>query len=206
MSRKAARIIFTETQQDILRQFTISKNIGLRINQRARVTLRARFFDSKTGRFIGRDPLHYIDGMSLYRGYFAKEGTDPAGKHKNCVWFKYYLPLWGCVCKNADRAWKLHDGKGHLAHCVAHCLITVKCGNFLRLSSCNVVGLAASELSGMVLEIFGPDKKNAPGDLVANKKDIACGLILGATPLKFIDLWSKCITCCGVITPPEKNK
>jgi len=34
MSRKAARIILTETQQDILRQFTISKNIGLRINQR----------------------------------------------------------------------------------------------------------------------------------------------------------------------------
>ena len=33
------------------------------------------------GRFISRDPLGYVDGMSLYNGYFAEEfWLDPYGK------------------------------------------------------------------------------------------------------------------------------
>ncbi len=31
------------------------------------------------GRFIGRDPLGYVDGMGLYNGYFAPNGLDPFG-------------------------------------------------------------------------------------------------------------------------------
>jgi RHS repeat-associated protein len=50
---------------------------------------RARMFDSALGRFIGRDPLGFVDGMSLYGAYFAPNGTDPSGliteAEKNCI-------------------------------------------------------------------------------------------------------------------------
>ncbi len=40
---------------------------------------RARYYSAELGRFIGRDPLGYVDGMSLYRGYFVPIHTDPLG-------------------------------------------------------------------------------------------------------------------------------
>jgi RHS repeat-associated protein len=40
---------------------------------------RARWYDPATGGFISRDPLGYVDGMSLYRGYFGVMGVDPSG-------------------------------------------------------------------------------------------------------------------------------
>jgi RHS repeat-associated protein len=41
---------------------------------------RARYYDPEQGRFIGRDPLEYVDGMSLYAGYFASKGLlDASG-------------------------------------------------------------------------------------------------------------------------------
>jgi len=40
---------------------------------------RARFFDAELGRFISRDPLGYVDGMSMYRGYFVPGLVDPSG-------------------------------------------------------------------------------------------------------------------------------
>jgi len=40
---------------------------------------RARYFDAELGRFISRDPLTYVDGASLYRGYFVPWGLDPTG-------------------------------------------------------------------------------------------------------------------------------
>jgi RHS repeat-associated protein len=58
---------------------------------------RARYYDPSTGEFISRDPLEYVDGMSLYRGYFAPGGTDPTGKVKlRC----------SCRCGNGRRRWK----------------------------------------------------------------------------------------------------
>ena len=41
---------------------------------------RARYYDSATGEFISPDPLEYVDGMSLYRGYFIPSSVDPHGK------------------------------------------------------------------------------------------------------------------------------
>ena len=32
---------------------------------------RARFYHAELGRFISRDPIGYVDGMSLYRAYFV---------------------------------------------------------------------------------------------------------------------------------------
>jgi len=40
---------------------------------------RARYFDDQLGRFISRDPLGYVDGMSMYRGYFVPGGVDSLG-------------------------------------------------------------------------------------------------------------------------------
>ena len=43
-------------------------------------SVHARYFDPEGGRFINRDPLEYVDGMSLYAGYFAQRFTvDPSG-------------------------------------------------------------------------------------------------------------------------------
>ncbi len=41
---------------------------------------RARYLDADQGRFISRDPLGYVDGMNLYRGYFVPNGLDPYGE------------------------------------------------------------------------------------------------------------------------------
>jgi len=41
---------------------------------------RARYYDPQLGEFISRDPLGYVDGMSLYRGYFVPTNADPFGK------------------------------------------------------------------------------------------------------------------------------
>ena len=45
---------------------------------------RARYYDPETGEFISRDPLGYVDGMSLYRGYFVPGGVDPSGSCIAC--------------------------------------------------------------------------------------------------------------------------
>ncbi len=40
---------------------------------------RARMYDATHGRFIGRDPLGYVDGPNAYRGWFVVGGMDPSG-------------------------------------------------------------------------------------------------------------------------------
>jgi len=40
---------------------------------------RARYYDASLGQFVSRDPLNYVDGMNLYRGYFAVNDLDPSG-------------------------------------------------------------------------------------------------------------------------------
>ena len=40
---------------------------------------RARYYHAELGRFISRDPIGYVDGMSLYRAYFVPGGVDPFG-------------------------------------------------------------------------------------------------------------------------------
>ncbi len=40
---------------------------------------RARWYDPVTGGFVSRDPLGYVDGMSLYRGYFGLRWLDAQG-------------------------------------------------------------------------------------------------------------------------------
>ncbi|MDA3963818.1 MAG: hypothetical protein PF961_23765 [Planctomycetota bacterium] len=40
---------------------------------------RARYMDHSMGRFVGRDPLGYVDGMSTYRAWFVPGAFDPSG-------------------------------------------------------------------------------------------------------------------------------
>ena len=40
---------------------------------------RARIYSAQLGRFISRDPLGFVDGMSLYRAYFVPGDVDPEG-------------------------------------------------------------------------------------------------------------------------------
>ncbi|MEM7782803.1 MAG: hypothetical protein AAF623_05575 [Planctomycetota bacterium] len=46
---------------------------------------RARYYDPGTGEFISRDPLEYVDGMSLYRAYFVPGKVDPNGTKVICI-------------------------------------------------------------------------------------------------------------------------
>jgi len=41
---------------------------------------RARYLDTELGRFVGRDPLRYVDGQSLYRAYLVPYRLDPSGR------------------------------------------------------------------------------------------------------------------------------
>jgi hypothetical protein len=45
----------------------------------------ARYYDGKLGRFIARDPLKYIDGLSMYRAYFVSILLDAFGLSTNCL-------------------------------------------------------------------------------------------------------------------------
>ena len=66
---------------------------------------RARYYHSNLGRFISRDPRGFVDGMSLYRGYFIPCGMDPSGQAKRGCFKKEYgrcmclLNLLDCITK-----------------------------------------------------------------------------------------------------------
>jgi RHS repeat-associated protein len=40
---------------------------------------RARYYNPLTGEFLSRDPLEFVDGMSMYRGYMRLDDVDPEG-------------------------------------------------------------------------------------------------------------------------------
>lgn len=67
---------------------------------------RARWYSPSDGRFINRDPLRFVDGLSLYRGYFVPNGVDPSGLDRKVpvegsdhhVFSKRHLNLFKEVC------------------------------------------------------------------------------------------------------------
>ena len=56
---------------------------------------RARYFDLALGRFINRDPAGYVNGSSLYNGYFVPNGVDPTGLYDEAGHFytTYYVAI-----------------------------------------------------------------------------------------------------------------
>jgi hypothetical protein len=51
----------------------------LAATDRRQVYKRARYYDATSGEFVSRDRLGFVNGRSLYRGYFAMRYVDPLG-------------------------------------------------------------------------------------------------------------------------------
>jgi len=45
---------------------------------------RWRYLSSRTGQFLSRDPVGYVDGMNAYAVYFGIQHTDPSGRSLHC--------------------------------------------------------------------------------------------------------------------------
>jgi RHS repeat-associated protein len=60
---------------------------------------RARWYDPATGGFVSRDPLGYVDGMSLYRGYFGVNGVDWTGEKLIIPWPRHETVILGMLNK-----------------------------------------------------------------------------------------------------------
>ncbi len=81
---------------------------------------RARWLEPKAGRFIGRDPLGYVDGMGLYGAYFGLENSDPSGNSWafpcscNCVHE-------GGLCSFKEKHVEANDYRTALSKCDAKC-------------------------------------------------------------------------------------
>jgi RHS repeat-associated protein len=65
---------------------------------------RARMYDMVTGNFISQDPLGFVDGMSLYRGYFVPIGMDPSGSEFFPGTTFSNLKFDGCSCTKVEAA------------------------------------------------------------------------------------------------------
>ncbi len=70
---------------------------------------RARWYDPATGGFVTRDPLGYVDGMSLYRGYFGVSESDPTGKRRYSFgWDVKQMPKPDTPCGEASAKMQWH--------------------------------------------------------------------------------------------------
>ncbi len=78
---------------------------------------RARWYDPSTGGFVSRDPLGYVDGMSLYRGYFGITNLDPLGRE---VWI--VVRAFG----NSSCGEAIWNNSAHLAGYQSHFYLVVK--------------------------------------------------------------------------------
>ena len=83
---------------------------------------RARYFDHEMGRFVGRDPLRYVDGKSMYRAWFVPRYLDPSGQAVDVEEYQDYVNLLKVVIGINDEHW---------AHSLfapdAKCPIVVEC-------------------------------------------------------------------------------
>jgi RHS repeat-associated protein len=84
---------------------------------------RARYYSGTLGRFIGRDPIGYTDGMGLYNGYFVPNGLDPSGTINDGSGYPIFgpdgsapivkdLPDWPAMIMDQLTAWRGAVGEG----------------------------------------------------------------------------------------------
>jgi RHS repeat-associated protein len=66
------------------------------------INFRARHYNPLMGEFLRRDPAGFVDGMSLYRGYFDLNGVDPTGEVAR------FVPIigWFIVGAASELAWQ----------------------------------------------------------------------------------------------------
>jgi len=58
---------------------------------------RNRYFDTRFGRFVSRDPIEYLAGdvnLHRYVGNMPIRTVDPAGLHWYCLWIDDYIKAW----------------------------------------------------------------------------------------------------------------
>jgi RHS repeat-associated protein len=63
---------------------------------------RARWMSPSAGRFLGRDPIGYVDGNSLYMQYFQLSDTDPSGLRTVCCKFRLGYTISQYTTKNVE--------------------------------------------------------------------------------------------------------
>ncbi len=78
LAKNSDRLKPQQPRARFARQIPTSQRFDIQI--RLQVYQRARYYDCSTGEFISQDPLEYVDGISLYRGYFLPAGVDPLGR------------------------------------------------------------------------------------------------------------------------------
>ena len=111
---------------------------------------RARYFNDEMGRFISRDPLGYVDGMSLYNGYFAEEfGLDPSGTEVNTL-TKYYSRFKG---ESWSRRFRLLSYELYL-HTLTVSIDDSNCEE-LSYDCCNGYAIVNIKLSSLRSKIIG---------------------------------------------------
>ncbi len=77
LAKNSDRLNQQQPRARFAQQTPRSKRFEIQI--RLQVYQRARYYDCVTGEFTRRDPLEYVDGMSLYRAYFVPVSVDPDG-------------------------------------------------------------------------------------------------------------------------------
>lgn len=112
---------------------------------------RARYYNSKQGRFISRDPLGYIDGANLYAGYFVMwMKTDPTGKSP-CAGAA--LIGFGISCGySCFVGWFRGDSWGDLAQ---DCFCSGLQGALTTFLSCQFPGVGSGCLAGAAGTLAG---------------------------------------------------
>jgi len=88
---------------------------------------RARYYSGTLGRFIGRDPLGYVDGLGLYSAYYIPYALDPYGLESETETYgfvaiadrtvsgtgglfnHYSVQHWECECPIDEEKIKIHE-------------------------------------------------------------------------------------------------
>ncbi len=101
LAKNSDRIKPQQQRARFAQQTPRSKRFEIQI--RLQVYQRARFYDCLTGEFASQDPLEYVDGKSLYRGYFVLGEVDPYGERQ--------------VCCGLQRGWVMKEKVGRTMDC-----------------------------------------------------------------------------------------
>jgi RHS repeat-associated protein len=99
---------------------------------------RARQYSPTLGRFVSRDPLEYVDGMSMYSAYFVPNGLDPSGK---------------CTCTKEEHAQKIKDCKAAMKLAAVAALATVAA----CASAPSIIGVAGCVAAAIALDLAMED-------------------------------------------------
>ena len=131
----------------------------------SQIAVAGRMFDPEVGRFISRDPLGYVDGMSLYNAYFAERfSLDPTGNQlqdiiavdhtKDEAIKRFKKGTGGSIQPNPNNM-RVQEGKGLICWVGPWgyiCEKNFKCDSFAVQKINRVMRMAWKEQDGRVLQ------------------------------------------------------